>query len=78
MEPKLLQATREVAQRNSSGLRIQHSEWRPDLRFLVMFIGLQLISLWSAVLSTPEMSGHNNVIAGSVKFTVLWFGKNTD
>lgn len=43
-----------------------------------MFIGLQLISLWSAVLSTPEMSGHNSVIAGSVKFTVLWFGKNTD
>ena len=36
-----------------------------------MFIGLQLISLWSAVLSTPEMSGHNNVIADSVKFTAL-------
>ena len=31
-----------------------------------------------AVLSTPEMSGHNNVIADSVKFTVPWFGKNTD
>ena len=43
-----------------------------------MFIGLQLISLRGAVLPTPEMSGHNNVIAGSGKFTVLWFGKNTD
>ena len=43
-----------------------------------MFIGLQLISLRGAVLPTPEMSGHNNAIAGSVKFTVLWFGKNTD
>ena len=36
-----------------------------------MFIGSQLISLWSAVLSTPEMSGHNNAIAGSVKLTVF-------
>ena len=43
-----------------------------------MFIGLQLISLWSAVLFTPEMSGHNSEITSSVKFTVLWFGKNID
>ena len=78
MEPTLLQATSWVAQRNSSGFRIQYSGCRLDLRFLLMSIGLKLVSLWSAVLSTPEMRGHNNLIAGSVNFTALWVGNNSD
>ena len=78
MEPTLLQALSEVAHRNNICFRLELSMWRRGLGFLVVFIGLKSVSLCSAVLSTIGMSGHNNVIAGSVKFTVLWFGKNTD
>ena len=75
MEPTLLQAISEVAQRDNSGFRLEPSMWRRGLGFLMVFIGLKSVSLFGAVLSTMGMSGHNNGIACRIKFIVLWDSK---